>query len=134
MQARLLLDPVDEDSAVHSEDDSRPYNKIQQNKTYWIYDDIRILISLWKTILKHIDTCMCIYIHTHKDSLYFATETYASSWVGITMVTIREARRVLRLRRCVRPLLVVTALAASQSFVAPITQAEAEETDANLII
>jgi len=50
------------------------------------------------------------------------------------MVTIREARRVLRLRRCVRPLLVVTALAASQSFVAPITQAEAEETDANLII
>ena len=75
-----------------------------------------------------------IYTHTHKDSLYFATETYASSWVGITMVTIREARRVLRLRRCVRPLLVVTALAASQSFVAPITQAEAEETDANLII
>ena len=65
MQARLLLDPVDEDSAVHSEDDSRPYNKIQQNKTYWIYDDIRILISLWKTILKHIDTCMCIYIYTH---------------------------------------------------------------------
>ena len=86
----------------------------------------------WNTLIHvYVYIYICIYTHTHKDSSYFATENYASSWVGITMVTLRF-RRVLRLRRC-WPLLVVTALAASQSFVEPIKpQAEAEETDANL--